>query len=114
MNKVNVKKYAATKEASAANERLIRASLYPEDELLEGYKTGDNGLDESAVEKSASEFGRNVITVGKKNPVARRLVSAFVNPFTIVLMILAGISVLTDIVFAETEDRASRPSLLSR
>ena len=36
MNKVNVKKYAATKEASAANERLIRASLYPEDELLEG------------------------------------------------------------------------------
>ena len=35
MNKVNVKKYAATKEASAANGRLIRASLYPEDELLE-------------------------------------------------------------------------------
>ena len=47
-----------------------------------------------------------MITVGKKNPVARRLVSAFVNPFTIVLMILAGISVLTDIVFAETEDRS--------
>ena len=106
MNKVNVKKYAATKEASAANERLIRASLYPEDELLEGYQTGDNGLDESAVEKSASEFGRNVITVGKKNPVARRLVSAFVNPFTIVLMILAGISVFTDIVFAKPEDRS--------
>lgn len=106
MNKVNVKKYAATKEASAANGRLIRASLYPEDELLEGYKTGDNGLDESAVEKSASEFGRNVITVGKKNPVARRLVSAFVNPFTIVLTILAGISVFTDIVFVKPEDRS--------
>lgn len=106
MNKVNVKKFAATKEASMANERLIRASLYPEDELLEGYKTGDNGLDDAAVEKSTAEFGRNVITVGKKNPVARRLVSAFINPFTIVLMILAGISVFTDIVFAAPEDRS--------
>ena len=106
MNKVNVKKFAATKEASMANERLIRASLYPEDELLEGYKTGDNGLDEASVEKSVGEFGRNVITVGKKNPIARRLVSAFINPFTIVLMILAGISVFTDIVFAAPEDKS--------
>ena len=106
MNKVNVKKFAATKEAAMANERLVRASLYPEDELLEGYKTGDNGLDETAVEKSTAEFGRNVITVGKKNPVAKRLVSAFINPFTIVLMILAGISVFTDIVFAAPEDRS--------
>ena len=106
MNKVNVKKFSATKEAAAANERLIRASLYPEDELLDGYKSGDNGLDAEAVEKSIDEFGRNVITVGKKNPVFKRLVSAFVNPFTVVLAILAGISVVTDIILAEPEDKS--------
>ncbi len=106
MNKVNVKKFSATKEAAAVNERLIRASLYPEDELLDGYKSGDNGLDAEAVEKSIDEFGRNVITVGKRNPVFKRLVSAFVNPFTVVLAILAGISVVTDIILAEPEDKS--------
>ena len=106
MNKVNVKKFSATKEAAAANARLIRASLYPEDELLDGYKSGDNGLDAEAVGKSIDEFGRNVITVGKKNPVFKRLVSAFVNPFTVVLAILAGISVVTDIILAEPEDKS--------
>ena len=105
MNKVNVKKFAATKEAAMANERLLRASLYPEDELLDGYGSGDGGLSPDSVDKSIAEFGRNVITVGKKNPVFRRLVSAFVNPFTVVLAVLAGISVFTDIILAAPEDK---------
>ena len=58
------------------------------------------------VEKSRDEYGENVLTYGKKNPVVKRLASAFINPFNIVLFVLAVISIFTDIVLAAPEDRS--------
>ena len=41
-----------------------------------------------------------MLPTGRKTPLPRRLAAAFINPFTMVLLALAVISVMTDIVFA--------------
>ena len=81
-------------------ERLCWAASHGEEELMGRYGTAEGGLNQEAVEQSREEYGRNILTYGRKNPVVRRLVSAFINPFTVVLLVLAGISVFTDIVLA--------------
>ena len=82
-------------------ERLYQAAFCTEAELLQQYRNSENGFDEKTAEEKRDEYGENVITYGKKHSAAKRLCGAFINPFTVVLLALAVISVFTDIVFAE-------------
>ena len=86
-------------------ERLRWASCGTEEEILAFYGTAPTGLDAEAAEKSRDEYGENILTYGKKEPAAKRLFSAFINPFTVVLLALAAISVFTDILLAAPGDR---------
>lgn len=85
--------------------RLMSASALENSVLVARYSAPD-GLCESAVGESREKFGSNLLTTGKKNPVAKRLLSAFLNPFSAVLILLAVVSVFTDVVFAAPEDRS--------
>ena len=82
-------------------ERLYQAAFCTEAELLQQYGNSENGFDEKTAEEKRDEYGENVITYGKKHSAAKRLCGAFINPFTVVLLALAVISVFTDIVLAE-------------
>lgn len=86
-------------------ERLRWASCGTEEEILAFYGTAPTGLDAETAEKSRDEYGENILTYGKKEPAAKRLFSAFINPFTVVLLALAAISVFTDILLAAPGDR---------
>ena len=59
------------------------------------------GYEESKVELMREEYGKNEITHKKGDSIIKRLVEAFINPFTIILLILAIISFVTDIIMAE-------------
>ena len=50
------------------------------------------GLSAEEVETQRSTFGVNTVTREKKKSIARRLVGAFVNPFTMILCVLALVS----------------------
>jgi Mg2+-importing ATPase len=58
-------------------------------------------LTEEQVLRSRQEFGTNTVTHGKVISLPKRICSAFINPFTIVLLALALVSAGTDIIMAE-------------
>lgn len=89
----------------AVTEKIYWAASHTEKEILAEYSVSDRGVSEAQAETLRDKYGKNVITYGKKNSAAKRLFSAFVNPFTVVLLVLAVISAFTDIVFADPSDR---------
>lgn len=89
----------------AVTEKIYWAASHTEKEILAEYSVSDRGVSEAQAEALRDKYGKNVITYGKKNSAAKRLFSAFVNPFTVVLLVLAIISAFTDIVFADPSDR---------
>ena len=85
---------------------MLWAARSSEGEIRGRYGTGPGGLDSETAEDSRERWGKNVLTHGKKNPLPGKLFFSFVNPFTLVLLALAAISVFTDIVFAAPQDRS--------
>lgn len=94
-----------TNKNNEIQEKLYSAALQPAAELLQEYGTPATGLDREGAAASREKYGENILTYGKKNTVIRRLVSAFINPFTVVLLVLAAISVFTDVILATPGDR---------
>lgn len=89
----------------AVTEKIYWAASHTEKEILAEYSVSDRGVSGAQAETLRDKYGKNVITYGKKNSATKRLFSAFVNPFTVVLLVLAVISAFTDIVFADPSDR---------
>ena len=83
----------------ALQQRLYWAAAQKEEALLAHYGA-PTGLTQEQAERSREEWGRNALTYGKREPVAKRLFSAFINPFTVILLALAVISAVTDIALA--------------
>lgn len=90
----------ARDRANTIYERLFWAAAQEETVLLVRYGTAATGLTPEQVERSREEHGSNVLTYGKRESVAKRLFSAFINPFTAILLALAVISAVTDIALA--------------
>ncbi len=61
--------------------------------------TALSGLDAEAVDKNRSLYGRNKVTHEKKKSLLKRLMEAFINPFTAILFFLAIVSSITDMIF---------------
>ena len=72
--------------------RLVNAALKTPETLLIQYDNIGNGFDEDQVEEMRSQYGENTITRQSEQSLARRIWDAFVNPFSIVLIILSLIS----------------------
>lgn len=109
MKKINRAKAAeicaAMIKNDAATAKINWAATHNENEILKKYSSSVHGIDGEKAEELQSEYGKNAITYGKKNSTAKRLFSAFINPFTVVLLVLAVISVFTDIVFVSEDER---------
>ena len=90
----NMTKGAALRPENEKNEalrrRLQEAAGMEADVLLESLGTTAGGLEEDAVRLSREEHGANVLPHRRKEPLARRLFGAFINPFTVVLLALAA------------------------
>lgn len=86
-------------------ERLDSAATHPIRGVLQSFDTSLQGLSPSQVENARETFGKNTIAHGKEVPLYKRLISAFINPFTCVLLILALVSIFTDIVWADPGDK---------
>ena len=63
----------------------------------------EKGLSKKEIDKSKATFGRNISPNYKKDNLFSRIKRSFINPFSIVLLILAIVSLFTDIIFAKDE-----------
>ena len=97
---------------SPVAEKLFVASRMEADELLKQYNTTLNGYSEEIAKELRNKYGRNEISREKPEPVYKRLINAFVNPFTIVLFVLATISLVTDVLIAAPGDKNPRTVII--
>ncbi len=95
-----------TRFCNIAEKRLRSASMSSEEHILKEYKNGLSGYSENQVDEARTRYGKNNVTHSKKTSVLRLLIDSFVNPFTVVLLVLVGISAFTDIVMATPEDKS--------
>ena len=77
------------------------------DKLFEELKTSINGVSIVEIEDRLEEYGKNTIEVKNNNTILHRLKEAFINPFNIVLIIVAIITLITDVVIASEKDYAT-------
>ncbi len=79
------------------DKRLLAAATHHEDQVLAMLDTSSDGLDKKTVERHREQYGDNKVSYGRQATLAERLVKAFVNPFTAILVVLAVVSTITDI-----------------
>lgn len=96
----NTKRATTFVDNNEINARLEFAKTSTKEELFQKFKTSNKGLSEEQVEISREQYGDNTITRGKKTSLIKRLYQAFINPFTIILFVLALVSAFTDIILA--------------
>ena len=75
------------------------SAMSPIKDVLKKTDTVLGGLDAEGVEANRNRYGSNKVTREKKKPLLSRLMGAFINPFTAILLFLAVVSVITDMVF---------------
>ncbi len=81
-------------------ERLISTTHCNTEEVLSKLSTSLQGLSEEEVDSHREIYGNNSVTEYKKDSLAKRLVNAFINPFTCILIFLAVINLMLDVVMA--------------
>lgn len=84
--------------------RLRHFATRTRDEALEELNASVFGYSSEQAEELLEEFGENVISTGKGNSTLSRLYEAFVNPFNIVLFLVAIITFFTDVYIATKKD----------
>lgn len=102
-------KNGKTENLKIQNRKLSESLLkeysgMPIDSVLEKLETGLQGISQEEAEKRQEEDGLNIITSGKSNSSLIRLKEAIINPFNIVLIIIAAITFFTDVVLSYRPD----------
>lgn len=81
-------------------------------ELYQDFHISQDGYNEKQVEQSREQYGDNTINKRVCDTVFYRLRRAFINPFTIILFVLAAISFVTDVLLSSNFSRNMTTVLL--
>lgn len=85
-------------QKAQVTEAINFAAVHKIKEVLQAHGTCATGLSEREVTASRAKHGANKVTHERKKTLVQRLIEAFVNPFTVILICLALVSVFTDII----------------
>ncbi len=103
MKKTNEKKTKKLKELAAIRDEqnvwIRKVAGQSTDEVFEELDINGTELDEDKVHDMREKYGSNKVTDHKKKSLAQRLLGAFINPFSVILMVLLLVSVVTDVIF---------------
>ena len=100
-------KQKITEKSKEIETKLKQYSKMNKERLFTEYKTSDKGLSIIDIEEKIEEYGNNIIEFKNKNTALYRLKEAFINPFNIVLIIVAIVTFITDVVLATKKDYAT-------
>lgn len=87
-------------------DRLITLGRMSKAELFNELNTNINGLSNKMIEARRDKFGKNEVIHENEEPWIIELLKSFINPFNIVLVILAIVSTFTDVIIPKAEDRS--------
>ena len=90
-----------TEKKQAAEQQLAAISKLDEASVFAQFKTDADGLNPVEASDRLEEYGRNIIDTGNENSLAKRLCEAIINPFNVVLLIVAAVTLVTDVIIAE-------------
>ena len=93
--------------AHEVEQELIAVSRLDDAALFEKYRTEPDGLNQVEAAERLEEYGRNIIEVGNENSLLRRIRDALINPFNIVLMVVALVTLFTDVILSDTPNPAT-------
>ncbi len=85
------------KQEHSAHERLLICSQRKPEQILQSLGVPETGLADAQAEEFRKKYGINQIPGQSEDSILLRLRRAFVNPFSIVLLLLAVLSFFTDI-----------------
>ena len=86
--------------SSAIHERVLYYAHAEKDRLYADFRISEDGYGREEAESSRQKYGSNRLAGRAKDTVLYRLRRAFINPFTIILFVLAIISFVTDVLLA--------------
>ncbi len=96
------------------SERRIRLLAFlAAEELFAQLSTTESGLTGQEAVERQDKLGKNVISIGNKNTLLHRLREAVINPFNIILLLIAAITYFTDVVFSAKPDYFTITIILS-
>ena len=88
-----------------ARRRLVDASKKEKELVLRELDTASNGLRLDKIEKHREEYGTNKVDTGEEETFFMRVKDAFLNPFTVILIVLAIVSYITDVYMAAPDEK---------
>ena len=83
--------------------RCMHLSGMESEAVFEALNSSSDGMAPDAITASKEQFGSNVIETGKRQSLIKKIVSAFVNPFTAILIALAVVSLFTDVILEKDQ-----------
>lgn len=93
------------KSGHSIHKRVIHYAHTDINALYRNLQIPKDGYSEEQVERCREHYGSNTLTDRATDTVFFRLRRAFINPFSIILFVLAGISFLTDVLLASNFGR---------
>ncbi len=92
-------------ENHIVHRRVLDYAYADTDTLFRDFEISRQGYSDEQVEKSRARFGKNILTGRASDTVFYRLRRAFINPFAVILLVLASISFVTDVLLASNFSR---------
>jgi len=111
--KFRSKTTSITQKQNQSEALLRRYAFLDESELMTLLGSSERGISASRAETLQEEVGRNVISAEKEAGSLRRLFSAFVNPFNLVLFLVAVITFVTDVLLSSKKDVTTSAIILA-
>lgn len=93
-------------------ERLINALQEPLESTFANYKTSAHGLVDDQVEENRDAYGENVITKGQEDSMIKKIYESIINPFTVILLVIALVSLITNVWLAKPGEQDPTTSII--
>ena len=93
-------------------ERLVAALQLPVKETLVFYKSSFRGLTEEQVEENRNLYGENIITKGQEDSILKKIYESIINPFTVILLVIALVSLVTNVWLAKPGEEDPTTSII--
>lgn len=93
-------------------ERLIAALQEPLESTFANYKTSALGLVDEQVEENRDAYGENVITKGQEDSMIKKIYESIINPFTVILLVIALVSFITNVWLAKPGEQDPTTSII--
>lgn len=104
---MNIKDKKVQDKVNNVEEYLKEMSILNEQDIFEKMDTSYSGLSNEQVERVRDEYGKNIIDIKNEHSSLKRIREAIINPFNIVLIIVAIVTFFTDVVISKEQNYAT-------